>query len=81
MKYTHKDEKQRIKEQILGIPKLSTEPLNTLLLFRPRWREHDESKWVGGKEFQSMMSRKDKPWQPLNNIKQEFPEPFIENKV
>lgn len=51
MKYTYKDEKERIQEKISNIPKLSTEPLNTLLLVKPRWREHDESKWVGGKEF------------------------------
>jgi hypothetical protein len=50
-------------------------------LVKPKWREHDESKWVGGKEFQSMMSKKDRAWLPLNNIREEFPEPFVENKV
>jgi hypothetical protein len=52
-----------------------------LLLIKPKWREHDESKWVGGKEFQSMMSRKDQGWQPLTNVSKDHPEPFIEQKV
>lgn len=57
------------------------QPINTLLLSRPQWREHDESKWVGGKEFQSMNSRKDHGWEPIKNVIQEYREPFIENKV
>lgn len=81
MKYAYKDEKERIQDKISNIPKLSTEPLNTLLLVKPKWREHDESKWVGGKEFQSMMSKKDQAWVPVSNIRQDYPEPFVENKV
>ena len=55
--------------------------MNTLLLVKPKWREHDESKWVGGKEFQSQMSKKDQAWQPFSNVSEQYPEPFIQNKV
>ena len=58
VKHTATDERERIIEKCN--PNLK--PLNTLLLIKPKWREHDESKWVGGKEFQSQMSKKDQAW-------------------
>jgi hypothetical protein len=58
-KYKHKDQRERIQDQITSTVPLSTEPINTLLLARPKWREHDEAKWVGGKEFISQNSKKD----------------------
>lgn len=59
LKYTHKDQNERIKDKLESRTKLNTEPLNTLLLVKPKWRENDESKWVSTKDFQSQNSRKD----------------------
>ena len=55
--------------------------MNTLLLTRPQWRDNDKKKWVHQSDFKSMMSRKDMGWKPLSNISQDYPEPFMENKV
>lgn len=77
LRYSVKNENERIEDYIRNASLINAEPLNTEILYNTPYRELNKNKWVSKKPYIVCKGHKQRQWSETK-IQSDSPEPYLE---